>query len=135
MQKWIEQSIPLGTVAVWMRGEPTVVLMDPYRDAETLLNGSGEADVVEVAVGEEQGSDVGNAATDRGETVSDGVPCGRVAGVHQGDGVTVNDHVAVGVRVLDEIDIVADQLHTWQQPVGSSRASVPRSSTVLLIRQ
>jgi hypothetical protein len=129
VQERIQQAVALRSVTIRVSGQPAILLVDPHRDVEAALQVTGEADVIEVTVGEEEGSDVGDAATERGQAVLDGTPGGGVAGVDQSDGAAVLDHVAVGDSMFDEVDVVGDHPHLCSHdPSPHSLPSLAQSS-------
>src|SRR5918993_124147 len=93
----------LRSVPVGVRGQPPIVRMHPHRHPQGLVQPTGEPDVVEVPVGEQQGLDVGGLSPDGGQAVDHRLARRREARVDERDALVVSDHVAVRVCVLDAV--------------------------------
>jgi hypothetical protein len=95
---------PLVVVAPGMAGQRHVVLVHIDGHPELGSRALGEAEVVEVPVGEHDGLHVVRLAAQALDGVEEGPPRSRHSGVHDGEPPVVLDEVPVRVRVLDPVD-------------------------------
>src|SRR5207249_10156897 len=86
-----------------------VVLVDVYRDAELPPQHLGDADVIGVAVREDDGRDVGLGTAELGAAARELAPVARRAGVDDGDAAAlVGKQVPVDVRAPEPDDVVTE---------------------------
>jgi hypothetical protein len=99
-----------------MAGERHVVVVDMDGDAALRPGALGEADMVEVRVGEHDRGDVRQATPERGQRLLQRLPRTRDARVDDGQSSVVLDQIPVRVGVLDAVDARTDVL--VQHPAG-----------------
>jgi hypothetical protein len=108
-------------------GERHVVLVHVDGHVELAAGALGEADVVEVSMGEHDRGDVARAPAEGAQGLVERLPRPRHAGVDDGEPAFVLDQVPVGVGVLDAVDAFGDvRVQHDGQPPRAARGRIRR---------